>query len=86
MEGENMALTVFIETEYIKLDSFLKMISVVSSGGEAKMVISEGGVLVNGAVEIRRGRKLYPGDLIRFQGSEYKVEYCNGAAAGVKNV
>lgn len=69
-----MALKQPIETEYIKLDSFLKMISVVSSGGEAKIIISEGGVTVNGAVEIRRGRKLYPGDLIRFQGSEYMVE------------
>jgi len=69
-----MILPLLIETAYIKLDSFLKMISVVSSGGEAKIVISEGGVSVNGAVEVRRGRKLYPGDLIRFQGGEYKVE------------
>ncbi len=63
-----------IETGYIKLDSFLKMINAVGSGGEAKLVISEGDVLVNGSVEIRRGRKLYPGDRIRFQSSEYEVK------------
>ncbi|MBI5483668.1 MAG: RNA-binding S4 domain-containing protein [Deltaproteobacteria bacterium] len=63
-----------IETGYIKLDSFLKMINAVGSGGEAKLVISEGYVLVNGSAEIRRGRKLYPGDRVRFQASEYEVK------------
>lgn len=63
-----------IETAYIKLDSFLKMINAVGSGGEAKLVISEGDVLVNGSVEIRRGRKLYPGDRIRYQTREYEVK------------
>jgi len=62
-----------IETAYIKLDSFLKMINAASSGGEAKIVIAEGGVLVNGLVEIRRGRKLYPGDLVRLGAGEYIV-------------
>ena len=66
-------MNVTIETSYIKLDSFLKMINAVSSGGEAKIVISEGAVSVNGLVEIRRGRKLYPGDRIRFGGSKYTV-------------
>lgn len=69
-----MALTSHIETAWIKLDSFLKMINAVSSGGEAKIVISKGGVFVNGVNEIRRGRKLYPGDCVRFGNSEYKVE------------
>ena len=63
-----------IATSYIKLDSFLKMVSAVSSGGEAKIVIAEGNVSVNGDLEIRRGRKLYPGDRIGFGGAEYKVE------------
>jgi ribosome-associated protein len=53
-----------ISTEYIKLDSFLKGVSVVGSGGEAKILISEGQVRVNGEVELRRGRKLYPGDKV----------------------
>jgi len=67
-------MNISIETSFIKLDSFLKMINAVSSGGEAKIVISEGAVLVNGAVEIRRGRKLYPGDRIRLGGSEHVVK------------
>lgn len=69
-----MTLASLIETSYIKLDSFLKMINAVSSGGEAKMVIAEGAVSVNGVIEIRRGRKLYPGDRVRLGSSEYKVE------------
>lgn len=62
-----------IETSYIKLDSFLKMINAVSSGGEAKIIIAEGGVSTNGEVETRRGRKLYPGDMVRLGKDEYRV-------------
>lgn len=62
-----------IETVYIKLDSFLKMINAVGSGGEAKIVIAEGCVFANGEVETRRGRKLYPGDRVTFGDHEYKV-------------
>jgi ribosome-associated protein len=53
-----------IATEYIKLDSFLKVVNAVSSGGEAKIIIAEGQVQVNGEVELRRGRKLYPNDRV----------------------
>lgn len=63
-----------IETAYIKLDSFLKMINAVSSGGEAKVVIAEGAVSVNGAIEIRRGRKLYPGDRVVFENRKFSLE------------
>lgn len=58
-----------IDTDYIKLDSFLKLANLVMSGGEAKIVIQEGQISVNGAVETRRGRKLYPGDTITLTGS-----------------
>jgi ribosome-associated protein len=51
--------------EYIKLDSFLKWRSVVGTGGEAKVRIAEGEVLVNGEVELRRGRKLRQGDRVQ---------------------
>lgn len=54
-----------IDTEYIKLDSFLKLANLVMSGGEAKLLIQDGLVRVNGQIETRRGRKLYPGDLVR---------------------
>jgi len=63
-----------ITTEYIKLDSFLKGVNAVSSGGEAKLIISEGEVAVNGEVEYRRGRKLYPGDRVTLAGQTFKVE------------
>lgn len=63
-----------IDSEYIKLDSFLKAVNAVSSGGEAKMIISEGMVKVNGEAEVRRGRKLYPGDLVETSGKTFKVE------------
>jgi ribosome-associated protein len=63
-----------ISTEYIKLDSFLKCVNIVGSGGEAKVVIAEGEVSVNGQVELRRGRKLYPGDRVSLQGEEFMVK------------
>ncbi|WP_243373734.1 S4 domain-containing protein YaaA [Geotalea sp. SG265] len=63
-----------IDTEYIKLDSFLKAVNAVSSGGEAKIIISEGLVEVNGEVEQRRGRKLRPGDRVTLEGASYQVE------------
>jgi len=63
-----------IETEYIKLDSFLKAANLVSSGGEAKILISDGMVRVNGECETRRGRKLYPGDTVELDGNILTVE------------
>ncbi len=57
-----------IDTEYIKLDSFLKAINAMASGGEAKQAIQEGFVRVNGEVEKRRGRKLRPGDRVDVAG------------------
>jgi len=63
-----------INTPYIKLDSFLKAVNAVSSGGEAKIQITAGEVLVNGETELRRGRKLYPGDRVEFGANVYQVE------------
>jgi ribosome-associated protein len=63
-----------IDTPYIKLDSFLKAVNAVSSGGEAKILITDGKVLVNGEAELRRGRKLYPGDRVEAGGRAYQVE------------
>lgn len=57
-----------INSDYIKLDNFLKLANLVMSGGEAKLVIQEGQVTVNGEVETRRGRKLYAGDKIACSG------------------
>jgi ribosome-associated protein len=63
-----------ITTDYIKLDSSLKMVNLVNSGGEAKELIIEGLVQVNGEQELRRGRKLYPGDRVSLGGHEFVVE------------
>lgn len=54
----------------IRLDQFLKLANLVGSGGEAKMLISDGQVMVNGEVEERRGRKLQEGDLVQVADSE----------------
>jgi ribosome-associated protein len=60
-----------IKTEYIKLDSFLKWAGVVSLGSEAKAYIQEGLVKVNDEVELRRGKKIYPGDKVEFNGEVF---------------
>ncbi|MEQ9672549.1 RNA-binding S4 domain-containing protein [Coleofasciculus sp. G2-EDA-02] len=57
----------------IKLDQFLKWVGIASTGGEAKLMIQEGDVTVNGIIETRRGRKLVEGDLVSVQGETYKV-------------
>lgn len=62
-----------IVTEYIKLDSLLKLAALVGTGGEAKYVISEGMVTVNGEVCTQRGKKLYPGDKVSFAGNELEI-------------
>ncbi|MBO5106711.1 MAG: RNA-binding S4 domain-containing protein [Clostridia bacterium] len=62
-----------ITTDFIKLDSFLKLASAVSTGGHAKMVITGGEVKVNGQVCLMRGKKLYKDDTIEFEGIVYKV-------------
>lgn len=62
-----------INTEIIKLDSFLKWAGAVSLGSEAKMYIQNGEIKVNGNVEVQRGKKLRKGDLIEFQGETYKI-------------
>ena len=56
--------TVTISTEFIKLDDLLKYAGLVNSGGEAKTLIQEGDVLVNGEVCTMRGKKLRPGDTV----------------------
>ena len=60
--------------EFIKLGQAMKLADLVSDGVEAKYVISDGLVKVNGEVDTRRGRKLYPGDTASFDGQEIKIE------------
>lgn len=62
-----------ITTEYIKLESFLKLANIIESGGMAKTVIQDGAVLVNGEPCTMRGKKLRPGDTVKFDGQSYTV-------------
>jgi ribosome-associated protein len=71
---ERKRVTLEITTDYIKLDSFLKAVNAVGSGGQAKQMIADRLVRVNGQVELRRGRKLYPGDRVSLGRSEFTVE------------
>ena len=66
--------TIRIESDYIKLDSLLKFAALVGTGGEAKLVIAEGMVTVNGEVCTMRGKKIYPGDRVVFDQFELQVE------------
>jgi len=62
-----------VQSEFIRLDAFLKLANAVESGGQAKFAIQEGRVRVNGAVCNQRGKKLRPGDVVRYAGEGYVV-------------
>jgi ribosome-associated protein len=66
-------IEVKINTEIIKLDSFLKWCGAASLGSEAKIYVQDGQVKVNGEVETRRGKKLTYGDTVEFAGEIYKI-------------
>lgn len=66
-------LEIKIRDEFIKLGQALKLAGVVEDGVEAKYVITDGLVKVNGEVDERRGRKVYEGDTIAYNGKEIKV-------------
>lgn len=63
-----------IETEFIKLEQLMKFASMVQTGGEAKMLIAQELVLVNGEICTQRGKKIRPGDEVEFDGQVYKVK------------
>lgn len=63
-----------IKDEFIKLGQAMKLAGLVDSGIDAKEVIQEGKVSVNGEVDTRRGRKLYPGDVFSYEGSEIRIK------------
>ena len=64
---------VVIGTEFIKLEAALKFANATESGGMAKAVIQDGLVQVNGEVCTMRGKKLYPGDTVEFEGVRYLI-------------
>ena len=65
---------VTINTPYIELDKLLKREDLAASGGEARWHISEGLVLVNGDVEMRKRKKIYPGDTVVFENTVLVVK------------
>ncbi|MCM1130617.1 MAG: S4 domain-containing protein YaaA [Roseburia sp.] len=63
-----------LESDYITLQQFLKIKNIISSGGEAKYYLASHKVYVNQELETRRGRKLYPKDIILVDGKEYQIK------------
>ncbi|MBP5669565.1 MAG: RNA-binding S4 domain-containing protein [Lachnospiraceae bacterium] len=66
--------SVRIKDDFIKLGQLLKLAGFVDSGVEAKIMIQNGLVKVNGEVDLRRGRKVVSGDIVEYQGKKVKVE------------
>lgn len=64
---------VVLKEEYIKLGQALKAARLVDSGVDAKFAVLEGKVKVNGSVELQRGKKLYAGDVVEFQGEQIQI-------------
>ena len=62
-----------IKDEFITLGQFIKVIDLISSGGEAKMFLANNNVKINGELDNRRGRKLYKNDQILINGNLYKI-------------
>ena len=69
--------TVTITTEYIKLQDLLKLADLVSTGGEAKVLIAVGEAAVNGEVCLQRGKKIRPGDVVSFRGTDLTAAYAD---------
>lgn len=72
-----MEQNIIITTEFIKLQDLLKFAGVCDTGGEAKVVIQEGEVQVNGEVCTMRGKKIRPGDRVQLQDITLTVSYAN---------
>lgn len=72
-EDEEMEI-IKLRDEYIKLGQALKAAGLVESGVDAKFVIQDGLVSVNGEIEVQRGKKLYAGDIVSFDGQEIRIE------------
>ena len=73
VKKKDNSIPVVIGTEFIKLESAMKLANVIPSGGTAKLEIQDGNVLVNGEVCTMRGKKLYPGDKFTFDGVTYLI-------------
>ena len=73
VKKKDSRIPVVISTEFIKLESAMKLANIIPSGGTAKLVIQEGYVSVNDEVCTMRGKKLYPGDTFCYEGQTYLI-------------
>ena len=73
VKKKDAAAQVHISTEFIKLESAMKLMNIVPSGGSAKLEIQEGFVTVNGEKCTMRGKKLYDGDRFSYEGDEFII-------------
>ncbi len=73
-----MTKIINLKKDHIKLGQVLKAAGLVESGVEAKIVIKDGLVKVNGEIETRRGKKLYDGDIVSFEENEIKIKEFKG--------
>ena len=73
LRGDQSMNEIKIDQPFIKLGQLLKLAGIADSGSYAKVFISDGLVQVNGDVEIRRGRKVYPGDRVTFEDQTIKI-------------
>lgn len=70
-------VTIHIKDDFIKLGQALKLAGLVDSGVDAKFVIQDGLVKVNGNVEVQRGKKLVSGDVVSYNGKEFEIRVKN---------
>ena len=62
-----------IVSEYITLGQFIKFVGIISNGSEAKLYLASNDVYINDELDVRRGRKIYPGDKIKVEGKTYRI-------------
>lgn len=67
--------TIYIKDDFIKLGQAIKLAGLVESGVDAKIVVQDGLVKLNGQLETQRGKKLVPGDIFEYNGTSVKVEH-----------
>jgi len=70
---QKAVLSIPVQSEFIRLDAFLKLANAVESGGQAKLEIQQGRVRVNGEACLLRGKKLRAGDVVKYAGESYQV-------------
>lgn len=61
--------------EYLELNAYIKKLNLATSGGQAKVLIRSGNILLNNVSETRNRKKVYPGDIIEYEGKKYVVKF-----------